>query len=96
MIKIYCDRCEKEIRKESMSVFEALANAFQRSFITGDKPDFELHMNKNGEDIPLSLCKECKNDLRQFMEKTETYPKRKIIAETEKEVVVNISNENSD
>jgi hypothetical protein len=61
MIKTYCDRCEKEITNEGLEQFikgETSGFVVCREPLAGEKL------------VPLTLCKNCKEDLKQFMTKT--------------------------
>lgn len=70
MIKEYCDRCEKEIIKEEMGIIEAIAKGLEQIF-KGETSGFVVCREPlAGEKlVPLTLCKNCKEDIKQFMTK---------------------------
>ena len=71
MIKVYCDRCEKEIsgEEEPMGIFQALTNAID-NLLGNNNQEFRFVLYKeNGTAHPdkMTLCKDCDSALQIFM-----------------------------
>lgn len=77
MIKRFCDRCEREIKEEKnpKGIFESLTKALGQLF-ADDPTEYVIcraRLATEEKYVPLTLCKDCKEDLKQFMTKTEIH-----------------------
>ena len=74
MIRIYCDRCGKEIKDEEMvnsikSAFKALEKAIVDTF--SEPPRYYVKRYKGGQEIATQICGECESSLAKWWEEAD-------------------------
>ena len=72
MIKTYCDRCEKEITQEKKTggIYKEFMDAIASLCKADKEKEYAICTMAGDKLVPLTLCKNCKDDLKQFMTKT--------------------------
>lgn len=64
MIKIYCDRCQKEIKKDTRPFMDVLGDAIETAveFLNG-APNYKIY---DGDD-PVTFCPDCRKSFKEWM-----------------------------
>lgn len=73
MIKTYCDRCEEEIKVKQKTALAELAETIASVFGGDTKKDYMICVCNGKNTMELTLCENCRDNLRTFMTKTQIH-----------------------